>query len=281
MEQEMMYNNGSGRKTESAMDVYSIIRSAEIRDYFRKEDCMDFFGKERLILHSYTSVQQKMDMLRQLSKSGDEEDGRCVDEMYRVYKEYTDLIYHPIVRTIFLLKYEQPCWEDGRTKVDEDVLGVYDTLDEVTEKLESLAKWADRSYYGEVDVIQIPQDEKVKTPCKFTLFWIDGKWQIKDFKIEDEELKTRGIGEDTRFWFNTIGNYHPLPFQNGDRLKVKMPFMEEPFYGIIWSELDGNGCWYHWLNYDWEEGVCVNITNMEFDICSGYSTLDWVERVVF
>ena len=51
------------------MDVYSIIGSAEIRDYFRKEDCMDFFGKDLLIHHSYTSVQQKMDMLRQLSKA--------------------------------------------------------------------------------------------------------------------------------------------------------------------------------------------------------------------
>ena len=45
MEQEMMCNNGSGRENESVTDVHSIIRSAEIRDYYRRENVCDNWEK--------------------------------------------------------------------------------------------------------------------------------------------------------------------------------------------------------------------------------------------
>lgn len=260
-------------------DVYSVIKSAEIREYLRKGDSMDFFEKEQLILHSYTSVQQKMDMLKQLSQTGNEEERKSVNEMLCIYREYTDLIYHPVVRTIFLLEYVEPRWESG--KVNRGYQGIWavcDTLDEVTEELESIFAGEEESGYGYVGVIHVPQNEKVKLPYCFRMFWIDEKWQIKDMRIKDTELETRRISEDIRYRLEDIVGRHPLPFQNGDRLKIQMPFMKEPFYGIIWSELDGNGCWYHWLNRNEEEGECVDLSYIEFNYCSGYSTLDWVER---
>ena len=60
-------------------DVYSIIRSAEIREYFQKEDCMGIFEKEQLINHSLISLQQKETMLKQLSETGNEEDKGLVE----------------------------------------------------------------------------------------------------------------------------------------------------------------------------------------------------------
>lgn len=104
--------------------------------------------------------------------------------------------------------------------------------------------------YGLVSVVQVPQDEKLRTPFAFTLFWIDGKWQIKDISAYDEKcLKVRGFSEDTVFRFDTTRGSYPLPFENGSRLKLQLPFIEEPFYGILSSEKDGYGQWYHHL-YD-------------------------------
>lgn len=58
-----------------------------------------------------------------------------------------------------------------------------------------------------------------------------------------------------------------------------MPFMKEPFYGILWSEMDGNGCWYHLIDRNEKAENGVDLSYMEFNsICEGYCTLDWVER---
>lgn len=74
--------NDSGRQDsliDIPPDVYRLIRSAEIRDYFRKNDCMGIFMKEQIILHSYTSMQQKTEMLKRLSHTGSEEENRLVE----------------------------------------------------------------------------------------------------------------------------------------------------------------------------------------------------------
>ena len=279
--------NDSGRQDsliDIPPDVYRLIRSAEIRDYFRKNDCMGIFMKEQIILHSYTSMQQKTEMLKRLSHTGSEEENRLVEEMYRIYRKYTDLIFHPPVRTIFLLEYCPEGWEDGNPGCDRILDGVFDDVDGLIDCLASYeingltGRKEMIDYHGEVSVVQVPHDAKLEQPFSFTVHWIDGKWQIKSIRVDDEELMHHGFSKDTIYRFKDLGNYFPLPFEDGSRLKVQMPFMKEPFYGVIWSEKDGNGCWYHWLNFNGEEGDCVNLTYMEFGLCSGYSTLDWVER---
>lgn len=47
-----------------------------------------------------------------------------------------------------------------------------------------------------------------------------------------------GVSEGTVERFNGIELYHPLPFASGSRLKFLLPFMEEPVYGTLESELD-------------------------------------------
>lgn len=254
-------------------DVYSVIRSAEIRDYFRREDCLDFFEKEQLILHSYTSVQQKMDMLRRLAQTGKPKDRRRVTEMCQIYKRYTDLVYHPTERTVLLLEQVEPVWENGNIYEDRGFIAAFDTLDEVTEELEQICGGIEKEYYGLVTVLQVPQDAKVKHVFRFTLIRLEGSWQIKNLMIETEELRGRGFSKSTIFRFKSWLEHHPLPFKDGERLKIQLPFMEEPVYGILGNDKDGNGCWYHWLD-DWK----INLTYWDFDLCSGYSTLDWLER---
>ncbi|MCM1123522.1 MAG: hypothetical protein NC416_13145 [Eubacterium sp.] len=279
MENQKIWNETSGKQDDSVTDVYSLIRSAEIRDYYRREDILGIFEKEALILHSYISVQRKAAMLKQLSETGNEEEKSKIGEMYRVYSKYIDMICHPQVRTLFLLESNKWRWEGDEMYCDTCGLdGAYDTLEEVMEYTEMYQEEGP-SISMDVTVLHVPQDTKVREVFQFTIFWIDGTWEIRDFIIASEELERQGISEDTIDRYLYFGLYHPLPFENGSRLKLKLPFMEEPVYGILESELDGNGCWYHFLYSEGESSeILGDMTRVEIDDISGYSSFDWIER---
>lgn len=275
---------------ESPIDVYSLIKSPEIRDFLRKKADFGIEEKRELILHSYIPLRQKLDMLKQLSDTCSGEETGQLDEIHRVLSGYIDQIHHPTIRTIFILveywpylDMEEGTWmrEEGR------FVDAYDNVDEIIGVLELYSqKGEGTQLYGHIEVIQVPQDEKLRNPFAFTLFWIDGKWQIKDIDIHiGEPLLIEGISEDTIHLLSINGGFrHPLPFESGSRLKLQMPFMEEPFYGILWSEKDGNGCWYHFLynenvpEEDWTSGDFIEMSYEEVGLCSGYSSLDWIER---
>lgn len=290
MEKKMICRNGEERENESGMDVYSLIRSAEIRDYYRRENVCDNLEKKIILIHhGYIPVQQKAAMLKQLAGTRTVEENRLTEEMCFIYSWYTDMIYHPLVRTLFVVESGNLWWDEDRGSID-DNLGldsVYESLDEVIAHMEKnyVDKGNMEKCYARVTVLHIPPDEKVKEIFKFDMLWIDGKWKIKDFFIDfanKDELMTQGVSNDTIdfFIYNGGMQYHPLPFENGCRLKFRLPFMDEPAYGTLESELDGNGCWYHFLYFDEVDGVSrgsVSLTNAEID-WRGYSSLDWIER---
>lgn len=281
MEEKSIWSDKTTEEKEPEMDVYSLIRSAEIRDYYRREDILGIFEKEQLILHAFISVQQKAVMLKYLAQTGTGEENNRIDEMCRVYSRYIDMIYHPSERTIFILDSNEHRWdEDGSYLGFSGFDGAYDTVDEVVKEMEDIYSGMEAKAYAYVIVLQVPQNEKVKEAFKFTMFWIDGQWQIKDLEIEDKELEMQGISEDTVSRFKCTSLYHFLPFENGSRLKLSLPFMKKPVYGILESELDGNGCWYHFLyGEDAQDRFgMINLTNAEIDLMSGYSSLDWIER---
>lgn len=275
-------NNMKDTHEEFPVDVYDLIRSPEIRDFLRKEGNLDIFDKEQIILHSYISIHQKMAMLKQLADIGNEEEAGLIREMHNILAEYLDQIYHPAVRTIFMLENYQPYLDGCFIRENNTLANAYDTVDEMIEEyLESYSQDGQgMSLYGLASVVQVPQDDKLRTPFAFTLFWIDGKWQIKDIIVYDKKnLKTRGFSEDAVFRLIATGGSYPLPFENGNRLKLQLPFMEEPFYGILSSWKDCYGQWYHHLydENDIEEKKSIGLSYAEVDLTSLYSSLDWIE----
>lgn len=286
MDKKMICSNGTERENEAETDVYSLIRSAEIRDYYRRENVCDNLEKKVILIkHGFIPVQQKVAMLRQLSGTGTVEENRLTEEMCLIYSRYIDMIYHPSVRTLFVVESAGLWWDEARSSI-EDNLGldsVYDTLGEVIAQMEKVYGREKEKAYARVTVLHVPPDEKVKEVCKFDMFWIDGKWEIKEFSVHDDELRSQEISDDTIYFFDYGGDreYHPLPFENGCRLKFRLPFMKEFDYGTLESELDGNGCWYHFLYFDEVDGESrgsVALTYAEIDLTSGYSSLDWIER---
>lgn len=271
----------------STDDVYSIIRSPEIRDHYRREDVLGIFDKEQLILHSYTSIQQKAVLLEQLLKTGDEQERRKISEMCRLFRDYIDRIYHPAVRTVFLMEASMPIWKDESNSIymrNYGLEGVYDTVDELTADVAGMYRGHEEGYCVDVSVLEVPQGKKVRIPFGFSLCWIDGKWEIKELYIERFDgrgIRAQGFHKDTEDRFHNTGGHHLLPFENGCRLKLQLPFMKEPRYGTLMSEMDGLGCWYHFLCQDGRPGDgtgYIDLTWWEIDISTGYSSLDWIGR---
>lgn len=270
---------------ETPADVYSLIRSPEVREYFRENVSLGVFEKEQIILHSYIPVQQKADMLSELMYIGNKKEAKQVYKMYRFLTEHIGYIYHPPVRTVFLLETGYVWLKERYIMTDYEFEAAFDTVDDVINRMQANAEGEERSRIGLVSVLQVPQKGKSRNPFYFHLHWIDGRWQIKDITItEESEWNKDGINEGTIYRLENDSFYHPLPFEDGSRLKLQMPFMEEPFYGILWSGKDGNGCWYHFLydeNIPKEERDSygsIFLTYAEINIASGYSSLDWIER---
>ena len=88
----MEINRMVGTNAECPADVFSLIRSPEVRGFLRKEAELDIFNKEQIILHSYISIQQKMVMLKQLADTGNEEEASLIREMHDILAQYLDQI---------------------------------------------------------------------------------------------------------------------------------------------------------------------------------------------
>ena len=177
-------------------DAYSVIRSEEIREYFRREDCMDIFEKEQLILHSYLPIEKKTEMLKQLSRTGGGEEKRMVAKMCHVYKRYISLLRHPETRTVFLLEYER--YHGDRDEwISGGLCGAFDTVEEAVEELGKAGKGMKKKSCGHVTVLHVPQNEKVKEAFRFRLLWMDGEWRIKDLYVMEEELEAQGVSTET------------------------------------------------------------------------------------
>lgn len=278
----METNHMKENREEAPADVYNLIRSPEIRDFLRKEVDLDIFDKEQIILHSYISIPQKLTMLKQLSDTGSEEEAEQINEVYDILLEYMNQIYNPTVRTIFLLEIEQPYLEDGSVKEESEFVAAYDTVDELTEMMEAYSvNGMEMSLYGYVIAVQVPQDEKLRQPFGFTLFWVDEKWQVKDIDLyEKKSLRAQGYG-DALFRLYGGERRYPLPFEDGSRLKLQMPFMEEPFCGIL-SSANAYGWYYHLYDEKDKERKdhlnSINLSYAEIGLTSRYSSLDWIER---
>lgn len=101
--------------------------------------------------------------------------------------------------------------------------GAYDTMDELIADMADMYRGCEEEYFADVIVLEVPQDGKVDIPFEFSLFWIDGKWEIKDIYVSrtgGRGIRAQGFHKDTDYRFHYDSGHHPLPFENGCRLKL-------------------------------------------------------------
>ena len=182
---EMIQNDSS--------DVYSIIKSSEIRDFFKNHIRLSVLEREQIILKSYISMQRKISMIKQLALYGTEQDAALLKEHCRLFEKCMADIYHPVRSTVFIFEYVEPYFEDCRIKENRYLDGAFDTAEELLCKIKSGLKNIEMQSYGYITLLQIPQSGKSKNLFDFTIYWIDGCWQVKDIMMDEKDMLSCGF----------------------------------------------------------------------------------------
>ncbi len=295
LSQQKEHTGSDEKNPDAPFDVYSVIRSPEIRDFYRNNGKLDISKQGEIVLHSYIPMHRKIGMLKTLALQEKETEGGILDDVCSILKKCMDDIYVPAERTVFILEYVISAFEDYGFHDKNSVDGFYDTAEEMFCHIEKSFEGSGRYAHGYVSLLQVPQSEKTKNPFDFTVCWLDGQWQVKDIMMEEDYLKSlinHGIREEAAglldYYDTAVFEHFPLPFADGSRLKLQTPCMSEAFYGILGSRYDPwHDEWYHYLldenkpeppeNEGYRKNS-VSLHSIELDDFSGYSTLDWLER---
>lgn len=275
-------------------DVYSIIKSEEIRDFFKSHIRLNVFEREQIILKSFIPMQQKIDMVKKLALYGTEREDAVLNEHCSIFEKCMTDIFHPVERSIFIFECAELYIEDCCITEYRHLDGAFDTMEELFCEVRARFKNIETQVYGYITLLQIPRSGKSKNLFDFTIYWINGYWQVKDIMMYRKDMRSYGFSEEAIYQLFAYEFEHfPLPFENRSRLKLQTPFMEEPFYGILDS-----GCGYpeEWHHYLWDEKIvaaaedvqglykgewtksCFPLSYLKLSLDGDYSTLDWVER---
>ena len=274
---------------QESFDIYQCIRNIEIREFFRQNNRFTVNEKIQLILHSYASIEKKREMFQGLSESICVKDEYKVRQMITLFNLCIMQIYNPKDRVLYV----RECISNATTEMKVSSLDVFrfPTADiEFYDSMEKLLDETGKLYNHSNDLqekvyvyqIILPQNQPHQILMEFEMLWMEEKLQIVRVYPNEPWLIERGVLPETLASLNYYYElcHLELPFENGCRLKIQTPIMQEPIYGILQSEKDSNGCWYHFFKPDGmtENEHLIDLSYHEIQFTSGYSVFDWVER---
>ena len=252
-------------------DIFNLIRSREIREYFRKNWKMNIEQKLSLIARSYVDISVKIDYLHHLAEECNRRDRALVRDMIKYMELGYRSIIQPEASALYILHiqgYDGPNLEDEADFDLNDALCVYSYRNEYFTSYNEVINYVEIERDGSatidwgayVEQINFPFSEEQLDEKRdglsrqyaedwgFWLFWSDGKWILKNFEkylgsrlgVDEMELwcKKIGISKDvvdmsTRFDYHELGHQFSLPFERGTKLKLQTPFMYKPIFGIF------------------------------------------------
>jgi hypothetical protein len=287
-----------------AFDVYSVIRSEEVRDHARKYWNLRPEDKVLLIHFSFFPIEKRYELLKEFADSLNEEDAkRYAEDFARVYRMVVDHIYHPEERVLYLCEMARPSATEYRPEEEParnvfDVSGYnfrgwYDSLEELMESEVSAEEPMEPGYLISVYEVSLPDSGKSDDKVRFYIESIDGRNGISRFYADDNWLRESGISESVidDLFYGGNGGRHSYPFANFGSVLIQTPLMEKPLKCTINSELDGNYCWYQWLHprlqeipeypgwkdiSDLDKGWQMDLSYWLANLTGHYSTFDWI-----
>ena len=299
-----------------AFDVYSLIRSEEVREYLREHRKFKALEQEAIIRNSYYTIEQKLEFMKQLlvevkESEGSKEELELLEERVRMYEFIVNFIHNPGSDVIYMAQEETDgynlCREDNDYRLSEKICS--DT--HYFRRFEDVIKYWEGAGGAEytvcVDMILLSEqgakynaDEIVQPVWFHMTIDTEGKVSIRSFGIDDKWFERKGFSEDC-VWDICDKFRSPLPFEHGSRVKLQTPEMIEPVYGILDSSVDCYGCWYHFLCVEdkehdnntvkklmeedkiWEmhnnrQVDIIDLSYPQLDMHERFLTYDWIER---
>ncbi|MBQ3545015.1 MAG: hypothetical protein IJA34_08540 [Lachnospiraceae bacterium] len=240
---------------DNKFDVTNLIRVKEIREYYRKNINLSIFEKEMLIVNSYNSLEVKKQLLKKFRSELNEKDKGNIDELISRY-ELLILIYKE-PKQVFgdcKITYALTCMTSGISLDSNCSISEYFKThilykkysDNIIDVIEIMNKFKSKyNHIYELKLNIIAYEENCSYEVFYLIGFIDGGYVpfkcFLDDKIENKRWKS------VTQIFDDILLHIDLPFENGCKVKLQTPMMNEPFDGVLSRELDGNGCWYNFL----------------------------------
>lgn len=268
-------------------ELYDLIISPEVRNFYKENVKLDIYEKEQVILRSFIPLEKKIQYLKGIETQGNKREAHSICRMREYLRHCLDEIYHPSMRSLFVTYYREYTFEEMRIEYPKSINDYFDTVEEIIDDIDKTYNNDElkRQVAVSVDFLQFPSAGKHTEPFSFEIFWLEDRWQVKDIRIHSSQEEEQSLiaGKSVMERLTEYEFSHPIPFENGCRLKLQLPFMKTPFCGTLFTEKDGNGRWYHFLYSDDDPEMIgndfIDLGYSEIDLYSGYNTWDWIERV--
>lgn len=239
-----MYNN----KTDGGLDVYDWVLSPEIREYLRASHIFSVWEKAGIVHGGCRPVEEKRAALKiLLGEVEDKEDRERIHGLLRLYGWSLEKMRGRRPRQVYLLLERRGCARINEMRCQNDsagtVAGVFDTYDQLVTHLKKLElEWECGDAPERVDWVAYAEkwamvDGEVDVTLGLYVYVGEGRLFIQRFEpwyLEraqwKERLKTAGVPCEAEEVFRgrSSENTLPLPFRNGDLVRVDIPDLEEP-----------------------------------------------------
>ena len=131
------------------------------------------------------------------------------------------------------------------------------------------------------DMLEAVLSSQKNKEIRFERFRFDWKVQVFWFWVSDEQLQQMGYSEEVVEHFKECcycDGYFSLPFLHGSHVRFQTPWMKKPVIGFMENSMDGNGCWYHFLEEKGKNHQLHQLTYMDIGDEDGFfSIFDWLE----
>lgn len=293
-------------------DIYSLIKSSEVREYFMKNRKFTPLEQEVIIRNSYYSIEQKLEFMKKLLQETisqgqlPEKEIEILAEKVSLYEYVINFIYKPEITVIYMAK-EETCGynvynKNNHFRLSEKIYS--DTY--YFRDFESLRKYWEHNtnseYTVSVDIVLLKQlnicynEGRTIKPVQFYMrISKDGKMSIQSFKMDEDWFINRGFSEVSVY---NDGSFRcVLPFERGSRVKLQTPDMREAVFGIMDNYWDKNGLYNQllWIEdeehdfehlrklleeqrLDYREVDVIDVSYPVLNMCSRFLSYDWVER---
>lgn len=266
--------------------IYDIMRSEEIREYYRKN--VEFDTEEQLcvIMSCYKSLEDQLKLIKNLEFNQD--DKLLVDEMIKLY-ELIDIIYknpHKFFgddcNIIYAVHYQE--YKYNIRYPNFDLVNFFDRFTIGTEYFNSLEKTIehikqDEIISFEIEMIIIKENEIIY-PINFYCNNINEKYVPIRVSFDDDLFKEYQLENALELKNHVYYFGKKLPFENGCKVKFQIPIMQEPFYGFLYNDSNEWDEGYYFMHED-NNNDCdfLNMSYVNLDKTSDYAIFDWLESV--
>ena len=271
------------------LDIYAFMRSAEIREYMRKNESFDLHDKIYIILKSMNPFEIKLEAMRALSGEDalKQKERRHILSVIKYTERILQEIYSPTYPAIIAAKECYSADTEGenayeasvRERNNEEYYASYEEF--LQEKSRYIPEEGEQFPRYEIDLVYQGRKHDDNNPIHFSATWMDDRIEIYAIEVDYRWGREHYYAKNTvagYFWLDWMRRYS-LPFPTMSRVQIQTPFMKEPLAGRLESNVEGRGCWYHFFYPDDERGMAGIFMDFSYhglDIRGDMAVFDWV-----